>query len=662
MQRKITLKFLGATLLSLVLTACGGGKGSALQNTLNGTPSSGASSSFTSEVSNGGVDTISPTKLGNGESATFAEGVIGLNNSTEALSAGGTAILNITVVSSTNTLVTTPVDVTFNSPCVASGEAVLRVGTVVGNKVTATNGAASIVYTANGCVGDDPVIATASIQNKVVNARVNVRVLADTVQTMKFVDATPNQISLKGVGGNETSVVRFQVVGSTGAPIKGIDVDFKLSTEVGGMSLTNATVKSDKSGYAATTVQAGTIQSAVRVTATARQSGTFTTSSQLIVSTGIPDQKSMTLSATDLFPVGWDIDGVKSTLTVRLADAFNNPAPVGTTVAFTTEGGSIVAGCSSNEEGACSVTWTSANPKPTRNSTNESPERKLCVELGPDNVYRSVADYAQCRKERAGRVTVLATAIGNESFIDTNGDGNFDAGDRFNTAAKGGNCTPNTPKLSAETPVGSSTIPCDDLGEAYLDKDESDSRSPDEQFIDFTSSLGGAPDSAFNSENGKYNGVLCPSEGDLCTKKQVTIRRDLGLIMTSRYMLTRAGTFPFLSTSLYTSASKAAEAGVNPAYSSSTFLLADLNGNGIGAGTTLSIDATNLKDGVPALSNKGPIPGGDDPVPITVSVTPSDETKVPSGSFNVIVTTPTSVGPWVTIETISVNYVPPSAP
>lgn len=647
MYTKTSFRLISATVISLILTACGGGKGSALDNTLSGTSSLSISSSTSLNQGSAGsgsssaVDTTSPKEIGYGEGTSFQKGAIGINNTTSTLSAGGSALLTINVVSSTNNLVTSSVDITFNSPCVASGEAILESAGVVSNKVTATNGSATILYTANGCVGNDLITASASIGEAVKNATINIAIESDTIQSMKFIDVSEGQISLKGVGGNETSLVRFQVLGSTGAPIKDVDVDFALSTTIGGMKLTNLSSKTDKSGYAVTTIQAGTIHTAVRVTATSKTTNIFTTSDPITVSTGIPDQKSMSLSATDLFPIGWDIDGVESSINIRLGDAFNNPPPKGTAVAFTTEGGLVVDRCNTDEGGSCSVKWTSQNPKPTRNSPDETVERKLCV----DSLGNWVSDYSACRLERAGRVTVLATSTGNESFIDKNGNGYFDSTDQFYNSTTGGDCSPNAPVLSAETPANSSTKPCDDLGEAYLDKDESFNHGDDEEFIDFTSALvEGTPDNAFSAGNGIYNGALCTSEGEaakICTKNQVTIRRNLVLIMTSSQIMLRQGVLPFINPHL-----------TSPL--STKFLLADANGHGAGAGTTLSVDNSNMTDGAASLSFTGPIAGSNDPIWIGVSVKPA-EGKTPYGSFNIKIETKTILGTIISAHTISVN-------
>jgi hypothetical protein len=629
------------SVLSLLLSACGGGSDSPLVG--------GGSSS----ISSGTVDTTTPTSIGLGSGADFVAGQIGVGIGNATLSPGGTTTLTVNVVSPTNTLVTNPVNVTFNSVCVASGEAVLKNGTTVTNSVATNNGQATITYTANGCVGNDEITASATLAGTTKTSRATLNIASDTIHTVSFIDAEPTLVNLKGTGGSEVSVVRFRIMGMTGAPMKGVDVDFSLSTSVGGLKLTSETTKTDNAGYAVTTVQAGAVASTVRVTAKARGTDISTQSNQLIVSTGIPDQDSMSLSATELFPIGaWNHDGIESQLTIRMADAFNNPPPDGTAVTFTTEGGAIVSGCAT-AGGACTVKWNSQAPRPTRNSADNSAERKLCVDTF--GVRLSGAAYDICERERAGRVTVLATAIGNESFIDTNGNGYYDNGiDIFRSYSAGGDCNLNVPASSAKTPANSSTIPCDDLVEAYLDKNENGIRDQDEEFVDFNEK------NEYTIENGIYNGVLCQIEGSGCTKTGVTIRDDLVLVMNSTRPLTRGNILPFINKNLTLkassgSSSSASSAGpTGPDRKATWFWLADENGHGLPAGTTLAVETDNLKNADAAISLKGPLAGSMEPALVEVGVTAATN-GIPSGSFNVKITVPTPDGPINYFEMVRVT-------
>ncbi len=654
-----TTTIVSAALMSLLLSACGG---SSSLSTSQGNSSSASS------VSSGSIDTTSPAFIGYGFDSSFVEGEIGVSIGSATLSPGGSTNLTVNIVSSTQTLASAPTQITFNSPCIASGEAKLTnsSGGTTSNVVSSNFGEATITYTANGCSGNDQVTATAVINGLQANARTTLNIASDTVLAVKAIDTELSQISLKGTGGQETAVVSFLVSGTTGAPIKNIVVDFSLSTEtngasLGGLALVNSSATSDKNGVVSTTVQAGNVATSVVVTAKARDTNIATQSKKLIVSTGIPDQDSITLGADDRFPMGWDHSGTESIFTVRLADAFNNPVSDGTAVSFTTEGGSIDDACTT-VKGACSVVWRSQNPRPIRNSPNNSVDRLLCLNAGG---LSYVADYDTCAKERAGRTTVLAHAIGNESFIDTNGNGLYDFGvDIFKTHDDypDGNpeCDKNAPLTSLAKLSNSPRLACDDLIEAYVDRNENGMHDNDEPFVDLDL------DGGYSLENGIYNGILCRDNDPNCTNKEkITIRQDSTLIMVSDNMLLDATGFPYLVSNIALDAIPKPTSSVSSASSSSSapgkyvatafFWVADRNGNGAPAGTTLSIDTSSLKNATAKLSNEGPLAASEDPSYVEIRFASDDSGNKPSGFIKVSVTFPTPGGPLTTSDFVDVN-------
>lgn len=582
MQTLKTTKIVSAAFISLVLSACGGGSSSPLD------PPRASSSG---NLSSGAVDTTSPNAIGVGFDNNFTEGVIGVSAANGELSAGASTVLTVNVVSSTNTLVTTPVTITFNSPCIASGEAKLSLnGTdLTTNSVSADFGAASVTYKANGCAGTDNLTASAAIGGSTKVARAAINVLPDTVKSIEFNNASPTSIYLKGSGGTETSQVRFRVMGNTDAPISNVEVEFSLSTTVGGIALTTAKARTDKQGYVSTTVQAGTIPTSVQVLAREPISGINTPSNELVVATGLPDQNSMSLSATLLNPSGWNHDGETSTINIRLADSFNNPPPDNTTVYFTTEGGSIGPSCRT-EDGACSVTWRSQNVRPHN-----------------------------------GRVTILATTIGNESFVDKDGDGLYTKGkDVFNTHNTGGNCDPNVP-VSTASAESNADEPCDDLGEPYLDKNENGIHDDDEEISDFNEN------GKYDTENGMYNGILCKTPGDGCTKDPVYIREQLVLAMSSDYPVTENGRLIGQPPSITLGLDESVSFDV---------LLADIHGNAMPFGTTVSIISASASN--VTITQNMPTSGvanGTGPTAFTVTLKGS-KTELPSGNFSIAVKTP----------------------
>ncbi|MES2824029.1 MAG: hypothetical protein V4732_10545 [Pseudomonadota bacterium] len=430
----------------------------------------------------------------------------------------------------------------------------------------------------NGSALQNAINGTSSAGNSIsTNASANYASSAigqDTLQSMEFSGAIPEIINLKGTGGIESSLVRFRTLGQTGEPIEGIAVDFALTSAVGNIQLSQNSAVSNSEGYISTSVISGTVSTSIKVTATVSDNPAISTQSNLlVVATGLPDQKSMSLGLETFNAPGWGENGIKSKLVVQLADAYNNPASDGTAVSFTTEGGSIDASCTT-KNGACTVDWTSQDPKPPRSSDDESIERILCV----DDNRRPIADKAllhQCEAERAGRSTIRATAIGNESFKDQNSNGIFDPAFDIFATSETGECDPSVPLSSFEVITGA----CDDLAEAYLDSDESGTYKTGEPFINFiTDTVNDAGIDNYTPHNGLYNGAFCqPADenNNLCSRTPITIRKQHMIVMSCDEPLVEEiiEDFFFL-----------------PPLPDNNFAIADCNGNALPNGTTVNVD------------------------------------------------------------------------
>jgi hypothetical protein len=387
------------------------------------------------------------------------------------LSAFGTASVSVDVLNN-GVLYTTPITVNFTSTCASSGRATLT------PSVTTVNGRATASYLDNGCNNKAPGdLITATLINGVTRTA-NLPVNAPNIGSIQFVSVittpatTPPTITLKGTGGagrSETARVTFRVVDSAGNPIGNTLVSFSLNTSIGGLSLSSASATSDPTtGYVVTNVLAGTVSTAVRVTATA--GALSTQSDQLVVSTGIPAQDGISLSATTLNIEGFNIDGVTTTLTTRLADHFHNPVPDGTAVSYTSEGGSVVPSCTT-VGGACSAVLTSQALRPIN-----------------------------------GRVTVLARAIGEEGFTDLNGNGTAD---------------------NINEMIDANGIPTD-MPEAFVDYNENGVRDANEPFFDFNSN------GIYDGPDAKYNGVLCTAGAAICsTQKSIDVRDGIVIVFST---------------------------------------------------------------------------------------------------------------------------------
>jgi hypothetical protein len=435
------------------------------------------------------------------------------------ISAGGTTVVTVNIIDDQGALFTEPVDVNFSSSCSSSSTAELS------SPITTSNGIANSTYLAKGCVGDDPINVTANAGGINLSATASVNVLAADVGSIEFVSASPENISILGtgsLGGSESSIVKFRVLDTNSNPVNNQVVNFSLNTDVGGIQLIPDSATTNNEGIVQTVINSGAVATSVRVQAIIDGSDPqiASQSSVLVVSTGIPDQDSFSLSATVLNPEGWDLDGTTVEVTARLADAYNNPVPDGTAVSFTTEGGSIEPSCVTTN-GACTVTWTSQHPRPEGHvlAHNTGDENNFFTNQ-PDIIHPP-EHFNSLGQKFGGRATILATAIGEESFPDTNGNGRFDASE-----------------MAAFMGLNVSGKPYD-LKEAFVDYNEDGLFNPAEAGGEDGGELEVRGSGDFNSNglfdinDGKYNGVLCsiPAHAGCSDNKSLNVRGELVLVM-----------------------------------------------------------------------------------------------------------------------------------
>lgn len=247
------------------------------------------------------------------------------------------------------------------------------------------------------------------------------------VTGIQFVQVSPAVIYQQDSVGANSSIVKFKVIDSNGNPVSGQTVNAVLINPTGGVHFCDAAasagsaVSAAPSGEVSFSICSGTQPETVQVRATlAGASGIFTDSNILAVQTGLPTQRFFDIAADrwnfyagGLFTSQYSGDSVN--ITVRLADRQGNPVPNGTPVVFVTEGGQInksnISSCIvSDGNGGCSVPLIGQEYRP----------------LGSMNV-----DGSPLGDPRPGRVTVLAMADGEESFVDKNNNNRYDPGELF---------------------------------------------------------------------------------------------------------------------------------------------------------------------------------------------------------------------------------------
>ena len=511
-------------------------------------------------------------KLGYFEAdGAFVEGKLKINPA-KALSPGGTAAVSFAVVDEALQRVRTEEKVTLSSECLFSALA-----TIDPQSPVTFIGQTSILYTVNGCLESDAI--TATLESTGAEATGEISMAQAVAEVIRFEDAAPSIIAIRDTGSasdlSESALVNFKVTDLDGNAVSDARVNFSLEQSNGGIALycsdndfcefsdsldtpagrsRTASDRSDLEGLATARVMSGYVATPVRVLAYVDlndndiqdEGEPSSISKSLVVSTGLPDQNSVSLSASVLNVEGaYDTDGITSTITVRMADKFNNPVPDGTPVTFTTELGSIVGSCETSD-GACSVDWTSQSPRISdvvdqytspitiyENLDSKLPSRYKCPshrERGgpcPDDIGDEKINPPGA--PRGGRTTILATAIGEETFVDANGNGLYDQGEFWTNLTEAyrddnedGLFTPMQRANCAEPSVA------DDVCLAGFE----------EIFIDYNFNgqfdLNNTPEAdSYDLPDGLFNGVLCRVENEgagVCSRDLLNVRGSVVVV------------------------------------------------------------------------------------------------------------------------------------
>ena len=304
-----------------------------------------------------------------------------------SISSYGASVITVDVSGASSSA---PVTVNFSSTCVTAGKAELSPASV-----TVTGTTASTTYQdKKGCAATDRI--TASISSTSQQKQVDLVVAAPTAQSLEFVSASPDKICLAGSGCEISSKVSFKLKDQYNNPITNRTVNFSLDIP-NVATLGSTALPTDASGVVTVSVTAKATPTPVRVRAQVADDPTLSTvSNALAINAGLPTQNAFSFSASTYNPDGWKRDGTESDIRVQLNDRFGNPVSDGTVITFVAEGASVIPAKCSTVSGVCTTKFVTSNYRP--------------------------AD---------GRVTVLAYAQGEESFVDADGDQKYTAGESF---------------------------------------------------------------------------------------------------------------------------------------------------------------------------------------------------------------------------------------
>ena len=613
--------------------------------------------------------------MGNGSEANFKEGVIASDLNDGSLAVGNTTVLTLSIVDkdNNNELYQDPVTVTLSSACASQEPA----KAFIDQTVTAINGIATAIYRADGCQGKDSILAQASAGTSSLSATLSIDIDQAPASYIKFisaeVDGDPDAriITYPGTGRTEQADIVFQVFDSNNNPFSNQTVNFSVTAEGAGITVTPATARTNSNGEVTVTVRAGKTPTPVRVIAEVVDSNgdslspkIQSTSDLLSVSTGLPDQNSFTLAAETYNIEAWDFVGDETPISVYLSDHFNNPVPNGTAVSFVTTHGQIQPECTT-DNGRCSVQYTVTQAKPGGkfgevvarvDAISQNLSNGIC-DVGNDNdpandttaangqpcfgiVDTTTGDLGplQLTGYKAGRLAVLAYAVGEESFVDANGNGQFDSGEYFGDMDEAFIDWNEDNYYCGRLADGSAAAGAEEISDPANPSPAPDSTpdggclpgGDDEEFIDFDKDL------TFDKKDSLYNGILCQTDDGSCTQDFVHVRRDITIVLsgsTAAFRIIDNATQAELTTADLTTATG------NPSVSFTVYVT-DENGNPMPAGTTVAIATDN---GVVSGGSSYEVPNTTSPIPQGFSFTLTREASPnnkSSGLATITVTTP----------------------
>ena len=360
------------------------------------------------------------------------------------------------------------------------------------------NGEVSVIAYAGTSLTTFEVWASLETNNSIKAKSSTITITSNKVKAISFISAAPTLIALKGTGGTdltETSAIKFKAVDESGNPVTGATLNFDLSTTNGGISLGTNTGKTNTSGEITVNLTSGTVPTSVTVTASlASDPNIRVISTQINVSTGRAEKRNFTVGPVGFHAIGaWTTDGIEKDVNVRAFDRFHHPVPDGTVVSFRTEWGGIDSFCQTIE-GTCSVKWRS---------------------VGARSFFSG--------QDTPGRVTITASVMGEEGFVDVNADGMYDQNDQpFWDSSVGEQSemfinNVEIKKVLASTSAGSLS---DDNIYKWEWVEDNDYVLSTDEFLDDNEN------GVLDNGNGIYNGKLCTdiaqSEG-ICSKDLVRV-------------------------------------------------------------------------------------------------------------------------------------------
>jgi adhesin/invasin len=281
-------------------------------------------------------------------------------------------------------------------------------GTLVTSVATTVGGVATAIFSAETRAG----VATITARAGSVSAVISISIQAGAAGSLEFVAADPILIGVRGSALPQKSAITFRARDVNGNPVTdGTQVTFTLISGLGGGETLAPTLVGTLTGLASTVLTSGTVSGPVRVLASVTVGAITLTSSSTNVSIagGPPSGAHMGVAPAFRNIAGIVTQGIICPITAIVGDRFGNPVPQNTAVSFFTNGGVV-------------------SPQGITDELGNAPSE---IKTGPPIPRAGPAPDPGPSDPRTGFVTVIAVTQGEETFIDSNGNGIFDGPQEF---------------------------------------------------------------------------------------------------------------------------------------------------------------------------------------------------------------------------------------
>jgi hypothetical protein len=244
-----------------------------------------------------------------------------------------------------------------------------------------------------------------------------------------LVSVEDSSLAVAGVGGDETSVLEFEVRDGSGRPMREgnpTPVTFQLvASPGGGASLSRTADTTDATGRVSTSVRSGTASGVVKVRAVAGSVASGVVS--LAIRSGPPDANHFSIAAEKVNIEGLLRFGIEDKVTAFVYDVHGNPVQPGTAVYFTSQFGGILGSSVTDTTGRARSILYSAAPLPTCadgglvpvtartvNGLNQTIEAEMSVLFtGPTVISASPSSFAVPNGGYVDLVVYVRDACGN---------------------------------------------------------------------------------------------------------------------------------------------------------------------------------------------------------------------------------------------------------